>query len=407
MGLFQELSLRGLIKQTTSPEVEKLLNGSPIAFYCGFDPTADSLHVGSLLPLITMKRLQLSGHIPLVLVGGATGMIGDPSFKKNERPALSEEILKHNLNGISKNINQILPSAQMVNNFDWISKLSLLDFLRIQGKCFSVNAMISRDSVKERLEDPDRGISFTEFTYQIIQGEDFRHLFVHENCVLQIGGSDQWSNILSGIELIRKTTGKDSFGLTIPLLIKSDGAKFGKSESGNVWLDPNKTSVFDFFQFFMKTDERDVIDLLKKLTFLSLEEISALEQSNTNHPSKREAQLALAKAVTEIVHGTDEMNKALDQTKALFETKDFSQATPDLELAFSEVVGLKLVDLLVTLNLSPSKGQARRDIQGNGIKLNQVKEISIDKVLKESDVVNGIIIVSKGKSNHKVIKITK
>jgi tyrosyl-tRNA synthetase len=404
MSLFKELRLRGLIKQTTSPEVEKILNGSPIAFYCGFDPTSDSLHVGSLLPLITMKRLQNFGHQPLALVGGATGFVGDPSFKKDERPPLSEETIKKNLLGISKNIHQIIPSAKMVNNFDWISKISLLDFLKLQGKCFSVNAMLTRDSVKDRLEDPNRGISFTEFTYQLIQGEDFRHLFLTEQCLLQVGGSDQWSNILSGIELIRKTTGKEAFGLTIPLLIKSDGSKFGKSEKGNVWLDSNKTSVFDFFQFFIKADDKDVINLLKQLTFLSLEKIALLEEELNEHPEKRTPQLALAQEVTALVHGKEAMEKALEQTNKLFGRVDISSVQGDVIISTQESQNFTIVELLMKANITTSKGQGRRDILGGGIKVNDIK-VTEDRKLTPEEISKKKILLSKGKGLKKIIEI--
>ena len=402
MKAFEELKWRGLIKQTSSDEVEKLLNESKIKFYCGFDPTAPSLHVGSLLPIMTMLRLKLFGHTPIALAGGATGFVGDPSFKKDERSMLSEEQLKVNLEGISKNLTQILGDVELVNNFDWIKNISLLDFLKFQGKCFSVNNMISKDSVKDRIENPDRGISFTEFTYQLLQAEDFRHLFKTKDCVLQIGGSDQWGNCVAGIDLIRKTLGKEAFVMTIPLLLKSDGVKFGKSESGNVWLTESKTSVFDFFQFFIKVDDKDVVDLLKKLTFLSQDEIRVLDKETKDNPENRLAQKALAKEVTTIVHGKDSMEKALEQTQKLFGQIDLSTATADLEVSSSSTVLLS--DLLVKTNLSSSKSGARRDMQGGGIRVNDQKELQ-DRELTSSEKA-GSLILSKGKGQKKVIKFS-
>ena len=403
MSLTKDLQSRGLIKQTTNDEkVFELLNSSSVTFYCGFDPTADSLHVGSLLPLITMLRLKKAGHTPLALMGGATALIGDPSFKKGERAMLTPEVVQENLKGIRSQIESILGNVELVNNFDWIKEISLLDFLRDQGKCFTINSMISKDNVKTRLEDPDKSISFTEFSYSLLQGEDFRHLFRKHNCVLQVGGSDQWSNVLAGIELIKKTDNGEAFGLTIPLLVKSDGNKFGKSESGNVWLDKNKTSVFDFFQFFMKTSDFDVLDLLKKMTFLSLDQIKVLELSLKTAPHKREAQRALAVELTSLVHGENECLLAIKQTENLFNSVDLTSAEIDLQITSNEASSLSIADLLVKAHLSPSKTMARKDMAGGGVRINQ------DKILEDRKLLSSetLFVLSKGKGNKKVIKVS-
>lgn len=403
MKIFQDLQWRGLIKQVSSEKVESLLNESKVTFYCGFDPTAESLHVGSLLPLITMKRLQMAGHIPLALVGGATGMIGDPSFKKDERSMLSDEVLAKNLKGITKSINQVLDNVEIVNNHDWLKNISLLDFLRVQGKMFSVNNMIARDSVRERIQDPSRGISFTEFTYQLLQAEDFRHLFSTKNCILTIGGSDQWSNGISGVDLIRRSFSKEAFVLTTPLLLKSDGTKFGKSENGSVWLDSGKTTPFDFFQFFFRTEEKDVVDLLKKLTFLTETEITELALSLNNEPEKRKAQQALASEVTRVVHGDKVLKEVLEKTESLFGKKTFN--VPDLVKPKSDVIGVKLVDVLVMAGLSSSKTMARKEIEGGGISIDEDRVFDINQVIQENHIVNSLVVLKKGRKNIKVIKV--
>lgn len=402
MKLTQDLESRGLIKQMTSDKVRDLLDGSSVTFYCGFDPTADSLHVGSLLPLITMLRLKKAGHKPLALLGGATALIGDPSFKKGERSMLDLSTVQKNTLGLKAQMEKILGSVELVNNIDWIGKISLLDFLRDQGKCFTINGMISKESVKERISDPDKSISFTEFSYPLLQGEDFRHLLKEKNCILQVGGSDQWTNILAGVDLVRKMEDKEVFGLTLPLLVKNDGSKFGKSESGNVWLDPSKTSVFDFFQFFTKTADADVMDLLKKMTFLSEEKISSLEFSLKTNPEKREAQRALAEEVTTLVHGKEACLEAISQTEKLFQTVNLHTASVDLELSVEESLHLTIADLLVKTQLSPSKTQARKDMAGGGVRIQDQKILEDRKLLPQET----LFILAKGKGSKKVIKIS-
>lgn len=404
MKIFNELQWRGLIKQTSSDKLESLLNESKVVFYCGFDPTADSLHIGSLLPLITMKRLQMAGHTPLALVGGATGFIGDPSFKANERAMLSEDQIRQNSVGIKKSILQVLKKVELVNNFDWIKNISLLDFLRFQGKSFSINSMINKESVKERISDPNKGISFTEFSYPILQAEDFKHLFETKNCILQIGGSDQLINALGGVDLIRRSFQKEAFVMTTPLLLKSDGTKFGKSESGNVWLDPNKTTPFEMFQFFvqLKETEMDIISLLKMLTFLSEDEIKELETSLKTEPQLRKAQKALAQEVVAIVHGREVLNEVLKRVESFFEKGDNSVV--DLKLTKTSLQNKKVIDLLVELKLSPSKTMARKDIEGHAIKINDKKVSDPQEIL--NDHLNAEkLVVQKGKKLFKVIEI--
>lgn len=403
MSLFNDLKKRGLIHQVTSEKVAELLDGTSFSFYCGFDPTADSLHVGSLLPLITMKRLQNHGHKPILLMGKSTALIGDPSFKAQERKLLTPDIVDSNIQGISQNIKNIIDCEVVAN--DWFNSMSVLEFLRDVGKHISVNNMLSKDSVKTRLEDREQGISFTEFSYMLLQGQDFRVLFKNKNCIMQIGGRDQWSNILVGTSLIRKELNQEAFGLTLPLLLKSDGTKFGKSENGNIWLSEEKTSVFDFFQFFLNVADSDVIDLLKKMTFLSLEEITTLEESLRANPESRLAQKALAKELTVLVHGESKFQEALNQTQKLFSKKDFSSSQGDLILPSSEVIGKPLVDLLVISGLSTSKTAARKDIQGGGIYLESAKVLDATRLISHSDLVNSRLVLRKGKSNYKIIEV--
>lgn len=406
MSLFNNLTQRGLVKQTTSPEVESLLNGQAITFYCGFDPTADSLHIGSLLPLLVMKRLKEAGHKPLVILGSATSAIGDPSFKSQERVMLSQDVIAKNLLAIKNQIATILgEDTVFLENLDWFKNISFLDFLRDTGKSFTINSMIAKESVRARLEDRDQGISFTEFSYMLLQAHDFKHLFENHNCLLQIGGQDQWGNVVSGIELVRKTLQKEVFGLTFPLLIKSDGQKFGKSEKGNIWLDKDKTSAFDFFQFFMKVEDADIIDLLNKLSFLSLEEISSLTQATKDEPQKRLAQKALAEELTLLVHGSDALSEVQKQTNALFNSQaDLSAAQADLQVT-SEILGTKIIEVLVSIGLSASKSMARKDIQGNGIKVNGEKVSDTEMIISSELFVNSRMILSKGKGKHKVIDL--
>lgn len=406
MDLFQELMCRGLIKQTTSDEVEKLLNGSPMNFYCGFDPTAESLHIGSLLPILMMRRLQNAGHKAIVVLGNATASIGDPSGKSVERNMLSQEIIDQNLQSVKNQIANILDSKTLfLENLDWFKNVSFIDFLRNVGKHFSVNNMLSKDSVKSRLENQEQGISFTEFSYMLLQAEDFRHLFFKYNCILELGGSDQWANIISGIDLIRRTTGKESFGLTFPLITKSDGTKFGKTEKGNIWLSPERTSPFEFFQFFINVSDEDIIKLLDFLSLKSLRDINDLKLKSQANPSERLAQKALAEELTLLIHGQAGLHLALKETAAKFSGQvDSANAPVDLTVG-SEIIGTKLIDLLVQLGLSSSKSMARKDIQGNGIKLNGQKVSNVEQTIEASNFNDSKMVLSKGKTNHKIVAL--
>jgi tyrosyl-tRNA synthetase len=406
MDLFTELTCRGLIKQTTSDQLKDLLNGAPVTFYCGFDPTADSLHIGSLLPILIMKRLQLAGHRAIVVLGNATSSIGDPSGKSTERVMLSKEQIDSNLQGVKSQIQNILDDKTLfVQNLDWFKEISFIDFLRDVGKHFSVNAMLTKDSVKTRLEDRDQGISFTEFSYMLLQAEDFRHLFTTQNCVLEIGGSDQWSNILAGIDLIRRTTSKEAFGLTFPLITKSDGTKFGKTEKGNIWLDPKKTSPFEFFQFFINVSDADIGPLLDFLSLQELRDINELKIKAQNQPELRLAQKALAEELTLLIHGPQGLAEAQKQTEALFSQKDATTGEADLKVG-PEIINTPVVELLVKLGLSSSKSMARKDIEGNGIRINQQKITDVKQIISPTDFTQNRMIISKGKTNHKIVELT-
>lgn len=405
MDLFQELMCRGLIKQTTSDEVEKLLNGSPMTFYCGFDPTAESLHIGSLLPIIMMRRLQNAGHKAIVVLGNATASIGDPSGKSAERNMLSQELIDQNLQSVKTQIANVLDSKTLfLENLDWFKNVSFIDFLRNVGKHFSVNAMMAKDSVKSRLENRDQGISFTEFSYMLLQAEDFRHLLITYNCVLQVGGNDQLGNLTAGLNLISRTTDKQAFGLTFPLITKSDGTKFGKTEKGNIWLSPDKTSPFEFFQFFINVSDEDVIKFLDFLSLKSLREINELKIKSQANPSLRLAQKALAEELTLLVHSQAGLDLALKETAAKFSGQVVSANGPVDCTVGNEVIGQKIVDLLVQVGLCSSKSMARKDIQGNGIKLNGQKISSSDHIISTTDFNNGRMVLSKGKTNHKIIQ---
>jgi tyrosyl-tRNA synthetase len=384
--LYEELKKRGLVFQETSPEVKQALE-KPMTFYCGFDPTADSLHVGSLLPLITMRRLQNYGHKPIVLLGGATGMIGDPSFKSQERVLQTPEMVEQNIKGIRKNVERVIDfggdqGAVIVNNMDWMSSYSYIDFLRDIGKFFSVNAMLSKDSVRARIEDREQGISYTEFSYTLLQAYDFHYLHQKLGCQLQVGASDQWGNITSGVELVRRLQGdrqdKDVvYGLTFPLITKADGTKFGKSESGNVWLNPDKTSPYQFYQFFINLPDSEVMKLMYYFSFKTLSEIQSIEESFKAEPHKREAQKVLAQEMTTLIHGPEEYEKARKASEALFsgnfsgvERATLQQAfsdVPSCELNSSDAPSTGLLDLLVQVGLCSSKGAARKDIKAGAV----------------------------------------
>lgn len=408
MNLFEELTWRGLIDNVTSPELEKELNNGELTFYIGTDPTGDSLHIGHYSSLLTAKRLKDAGHHPIMLVGGATGFIGDPKAT-GERNMLTKEVLQHNYECLSKQIEAVF-GFQMVNNLDWTKDISVIDFLRDYGKHFNINYMINKDTVKRRLES---GISYTEFSYMILQSLDFLYLYETYNCRLQLGGQDQWGNITSGLELIRKKHGADvtCYGLTMPLITKADGTKFGKSESGTVWLDKNKTSSYALYQFLVNSEDDKVIEYLKRLTFLSKEEIDALEEKVKTEPHKREAQKALASEVVRTLHGEEELQKAVKITDCFFKgnIKELAQDEAKDALCNFEQIEvqdqLSLLDVLVEAHIASSKREARELIKGNSIAINGDKITDPETIIsKEQAICEDLTLIKKGKRNYFVIK---
>jgi tyrosyl-tRNA synthetase len=424
MHLYAELEARGITKQVTDPSLSKALQDGSLTLYCGFDPTSDSLHVGSLLPLMTLRRFQKAGHRVIAVVGGATGMIGDPSGKSQERSLLTEEILAKNLAGIRGVISKFLDfsgqnPAKIMNNGDWFRGLSFVDFLRDIGKHFTVNHMVAKESVRARLEDREHGISYTEFSYMLLQAYDFYVLSEKEGCRLQIGGSDQWGNITAGTDLIRRMRAArgeeniETFGMTHPLVTKADGTKFGKSESGTVWLDPNRTSPYEFYQFFIQTADADVITYLKYFTFLSIDEIARLEESTRTAPEKREAQQTLAREMTLLVHGEAELKRAEAATQALFGSsiRELDEKTllgvlkgaPSTQKTMPEA-GIALIDLLVESGLCQSKGAARKDVTAGGIYVNNERASDPASLITSKDLIaGGYVVLRKGKKTHHLL----
>ncbi|EML9435646.1 tyrosine--tRNA ligase [Staphylococcus aureus] len=410
--LIEDLKWRGLIYQQTDEQgIEDLLNKEQVTLYCGADPTADSLHIGHLLPFLTLRRFQEHGHRPIVLIGGGTGMIGDPSGKSEERVLQTEEQVDKNIEGISKQMHNIFEfgtdhGAVLVNNRDWLGQISLISFLRDYGKHVGVNYMLGKDSIQSRLE---HGISYTEFTYTILQAIDFGHLNRELNCKIQVGGSDQWGNITSGIELMRRMYGQtDAYGLTIPLVTKSDGKKFGKSESGAVWLDAEKTSPYEFYQFWINQSDEDVIKFLKYFTFLGKEEIDRLEQSKNEAPHLREAQKTLAEEVTKFIHGEDALNDAIRISQALFSGDLKSLSAKELKDGFKDVPQVTLsndttniVEVLIETGISPSKRQAREDVNNGAIYINGEKQQDVNYALAPEDKIDGeFTIIRRGKKKY-------
>ncbi|HDK5697397.1 TPA: tyrosine--tRNA ligase, partial [Staphylococcus pseudintermedius] len=395
-ALLEELSWRGLVYQQTDEEgIETLLNKEEVKIYCGADPTADSLHIGHLLPYLTLRRFQEAGHRPIVLVGGGTGMIGDPSGKSEERVLQTEAQVDKNVRGIQQQMEQLFDfnvenGPILVNNYDWLSQISLIEFLRDYGKHVGVNYMLGKDSIQSRLEN---GISYTEFTYTILQAIDFGHLNRVHDCKLQIGGSDQWGNITSGIELMRRMYGvTDVYGFTIPLVTKADGKKFGKSESGTIWLDPEKTSPYEFYQFWINTSDDDVIKFLKYFTFLSKTDIEALEKSVVEEPHLRKAQTTLAEEVTRFIHGNDALAEAQRISQALFKGDLKSLSAEEIKAGFKDVPQVTLsnettniVDALVETKISSSKRQAREDITNGAIYINGERQQDLAYTLSSDD----------------------
>ncbi|HCG2629613.1 TPA: tyrosine--tRNA ligase [Staphylococcus aureus] len=410
--LIEDLKWRGLIYQQTDEQgIEDLLNKEQVTLYCGADPTADSLHIGHLLPFLTLRRFQEHGHRPIVLIGGGTGMIGDPSDKSEERVLQTEEQVDKNIEGISKQMHNIFEfgtdhGAVLVNNRDWLGQISLISFLRDYGKHVGVNYMLGKDSIQSRLE---HGISYTEFTYTILQAIDFGHLNRELNCKIQVGGSDQWGNITSGIELMRRMYGQtDAYGLTIPLVTKSDGKKFGKSESGAVWLDAEKTSPYEFYQFWINQSDEDVIKFLKYFTFLGKEEIDRLEQSKNEAPHLREAQKTLAEEVTKFIHGEDALNDAIRISQALFSGDLKSLSAKELKDGFKDVPQVTLsndttniVEVLIETGISPSKRQAREDVNNGAIYINGERQQDVNYALAPEDKIDGeFTIIRRGKKKY-------
>ena len=418
MNILDDLRFRGLVNQFTDEEgLEKLLQEESVKLYAGFDPTADSLHIGHLLPILILKRFQMAGHQPIPLVGGATGMIGDPSGKKAERTLNTEDVVHQWTDRIKDQLSRFLDfehgenKAIMANNYDWIGNMNLITFLRDIGKHFGLNYMLAKDSVQSRIES---GISFTEFSYMIMQSLDFLKLYETQGCRLQIGGSDQWGNITAGLELIRKTKeDAKAFGLTVPLVTKSDGTKFGKTEGGAVWLGREKTSPYEFYQFWINTDDRDVIKYIKYFTFLSKEEIEALEKEVAEAPEKRAAQKALAEEVTKLVHGEEALQQAINISKALFSGDIKQLSVEEIRQGFKDVpsfeVGsdeeLLLVDLLVNAKISPSKRQAREDITNGAIYINGERVTDLTHTMGEADKLEGqFTVIRRGKKKYTLIQ---
>jgi len=422
MKLLDELKWRGMILDIM-PGTEEQLNKELTAGYIGFDPTADSLHIGSLVPILLLVHLQKAGHKPYALVGGATGMVGDPSGKSEERNLLSEETLRHNQEGVKKQLMQFLdfdPSkpncAEMVNNYDWFKEMSFLNFIRDVGKHITVNYMTSKDSVKKRLEG-ETGMSFTEFTYQLVQGYDFYWLYKNRNVKLQMGGSDQWGNIITGTELIRRKDSGEAFAFTCPLLTKADGTKMGKTEKGNVWLDINRTSGYDFYQFWIRASDVDAEKWIKIFTFLDKETVDSLITEHKKDESKRLLQKRLAEEVTKFVHGEDELKKAIKTTEKAFENQqapaesltiediDAMDGLEKIDFAKEKIAsGIDIVSFLAESRIFPSKGEARKMIQGGGVSVNRKKiddiQFTIDKSLLLHDK---YVLVQKGRKNYYLV----
>ena len=420
MNIIDDLMWRGAINQMTDEEgLRQLTQEKAVSLYCGVDPTGDSMHIGHLIPFMILRRFQLAGHRPVIVIGGATGSIGDPSGRTSERVLQTKEQVQHNVEKLTAQMKRLFLTSQedqeavrLVNNYDWTKELSLLDFLRDYGKHFNLNTMLAEDVVASRLEV---GISFTEFSYQILQSIDFLQLFRKEDVQVQIGGADQWGNITAGLELIRKVEGAEAraYGLTIPLMLKSDGTKFGKSAGGAVWLDPEKTTPYEFYQFWLNQDDRDVIKYIKYFTFLEKEEIEALETAVQEEPHKRQAQKRLAEEVTRFVHGEAALQDALKITNALF-TGDVQQLNADeIEQGFknmptfeSEKVEQNLATWLVDLGIEPSRRQSREDIQNGAISINGEKITDLEHVWTPEQSFEGrFVLVRRGKKKYFLVKL--
>ena len=421
-NFFKELEWRGFIHSFT-PGVEKHLLENQVTAYIGFDPTASSLHIGSLLPIMGLVHFQKADHIPIAIAGGGTGMVGDPSGKTQERKLLSLEALDANLVGIKKQLSQFLDfntksnPAKLVNNADWLTNISMMEFLRDVGKHFSVNEMLAKESVKARIEQ-EQGMSFTEFSYSLLQSYDYLMLYDRYKCTLQMGGSDQWGNITSGIDLIRRSRGAEAHAIVFPLIITSTGVKFGKTEGGTIWLDPERTSPYRFYQYWYNTDDRDVVKYLKFFTLLPEDQIVELEKSTEKNPEKREAQTKLALEVTRMLHGETALDQAVKASKIFFggEIKDVSEEelmdifsdVPSIEIPKDQLggAGMPLIELMVTAGVAKSKSEARRAIQGGGIYLENIRVTDVEKKVTVTDAFHGkFIILRKGAKNYWLVKI--
>ena len=407
MKLYDELKWRGLINDCSSPEVEHLINDTHVKFYIGTDPTGDSLHIGHFSSFLICERFRRAGHTPVILVGGATGLIGDPK-PSNERPMISYEQVEKNINSLKAQIQKHFPGIEIVNNIDWCKNINFLDFLRDYGKYFNVNYMLDKDIVRRRL---DTGITFTEFSYMIMQALDFEHLYKYNGVTMQVAGQDQWGNITAGIDLVRKKDGSEVYGLTMPLITKADGTKFGKTEGGAIWLDKNKTSSYEMYQFFLNSEDSKVIDYLKKLTFLSKEEIEELEQSLINEPHLRKPHKALAKSVITFLHGEEEYERAVAISEALFKGNIKDLTLDEILICFKGLAknkagkSINIVDALVLCHSAQSKREARDFVNGGGVSVNGeiVKDINFT-----IESVNGFggkyTVIRRGKKNYYLIE---
>ena len=402
MNLYEDLKWRGLLKDISSPKIEELLNGGGVTFYIGTDPTGDSLHIGHFSSFLIASRLKKAGHNPVLLIGGATGLIGDPK-PTAERAMITKEEVAHNVEALTNQVKKIF-DFEVVNNWDWSKDINFIDYLRDYGKYFSVNYMLDKDIIKRRL---DAGITYTEFSYMIMQSLDFLWLYENKGVTMQVAGQDQWGNITAGIDLIRKKTGKEAYGFTVPLITKKDGTKFGKSEGNAIWLDINKTSSYEMYQFFINTEDEMVIDYLKKLTFLSKEEIEELEKTHKEKPELRIAHKKLAEEVITFLHGHDEYEKAVRISESLFsedvinltseEVISSLKGVPSVEVA----LGSTIVDMLVDSKIVSSKREAREFVSAGAISINNKKIVDLDYVVDKKDTIEGkVLIIKRGKKNY-------
>jgi len=415
MNIIDELEWRGAINQTTDKEaLKELTENKNIGLYCGTDPTGDSLHIGHLIPFMILKRFQLAEHHPVIIIGGGTGAIGDPSGRKTERTLQTESQLDHNKKALTEQMKKLFGTENftIVDNYTWLKDFTMIDFLRDFGKLFNVNTMLNKEVVASRL---DSGISFTEFTYQILQAVDFLHLYQNNSVQLEIGGSDQWGNITAGIDLIHKVEGPEKvYGLTIPLMLKADGTKFGKTAGGAIWLDPKKTSPYEFYQFWINQDDRDVVKYLKYFTFLSKEEIDELAEKVQKEPWKREAQRRLAEEVTKFVHGEEGLAEAQRITKALFSGDIADLTTEEIEQAFKDVPSVEVANekkniilwLVDDTKIEPSRRQARQDVESGAIHINGEKVTDVDAEIDPSSHFDGkFVIVRRGKKRYFLVRV--